>query len=212
MKQQRSRGTGRRYPLTMICTIYRLARSSVYAAAPGPALGPPGKRGPKTRVSDSDLVEEIRAVLAACPFHGEGYRKVRARLAHRGLAVGGKRVLRVMRMHGLLAPRRLGPPNGNPAHDGTITTDRPDVMWGTDATRFYTERDGWCWFFGAIDHHLDEVVGWHTAKLGDRWAALEPIRQGSAMPLGGSAKRWRGAWRSGATGARSTLLMPGSTR
>jgi len=34
-------------------------------------------------------------------------------------------------------------------------------MWGTDATRFYTERKGWCWFFGAIDHHLDEVVGWH---------------------------------------------------
>jgi hypothetical protein len=23
-------------------------------------------------------------------------------------------------------------------------------MWGTDATRFYTEQDGWCWFFGAI--------------------------------------------------------------
>jgi hypothetical protein len=39
------------------------------------------------------------------------------------------------------------------------------------------ERDSWCWFFGAIDHHLDEVIGWHTAKLGDRWAALEPIRQ-----------------------------------
>jgi hypothetical protein len=51
-------------------------------------------------------------------------------------------------------------------------------MWGTDATRFYTEREGWCWFFGAIDHHLDEVVGWHTAKRGDRWAALEPIRCG----------------------------------
>jgi transposase InsO family protein len=135
-------------------------------------------------VSDGDLVEEIRAVLAACPFHGEGYRKVRARLAHRGRAVSGKRVLRLMRTHGLLAPRRLGPPNGNPAHDGTITTDRPDVMWGTDATRFYTERDGWCWFFGAIDHHLDEVVGWHTAKLGDRWAALEPIRQGVRHAFG----------------------------
>jgi hypothetical protein len=178
MSRQRSAGTGRRFPLTMICTICRLARSSVYAAALAPLLGPPGKRGPKTRVSDGELVEEIRAVLAACPFHGEGYRKVRARLAHRGRAVGGTRVLRRMRTHGLLAPRRLGPPNGNPAHDGTITTDRPDVMWGTDATRFYTERDGWCWFFGAIDHHLDEVVGWHTAKLGERWAALEPIRQG----------------------------------
>ena len=76
------------------------------------------------------------------------------------------------------------PPNGNPAHDGTIITDRPDVMWGTDATRFYTEQDGWCWFFGAIDHHLDEVVGWHTAKLGDRWAALEPIRQGVRHAFG----------------------------
>src|SRR5437870_5111900 len=117
-----------------------------------------------------------------------------------------------MRTHGLLAPRRLGPPNGNPAHDGTIITDRPDVMWGTDATRFYTERDGWCWFFGAIDHHLDEVVGWHTAKLGDRWAALEPIRQGVRHAFGGSAKTWRGAWRSAATGARSTSPTPGSTR
>src|SRR5439155_496893 len=46
----------------------------------------------------------------------------RARLAHRGLQLGGKRVLRLMRAHGLLAPRRLGPPNGDPAHAGTITT------------------------------------------------------------------------------------------
>src|SRR5947199_8689589 len=189
MKQERSPGTGRRYPLTMICPIYRLARSSVYATLPGSSRGPTGKRGPKTRVSDAELVEEIRAVLAACPFHGEGYRKVRARLAHRGRAVSGKRVLRLMRAHGLLAPRRLGPPNGNPAHDGTIITDRPDVMWGTDATRFYTERDGWCWFFGAIDHYTTEVMGWHVAKIGDRWAALEPIRQGMTTSFGSIAPK-----------------------
>ena len=109
---------------------------------------------------------------------------MRARLAHRGYAASGKRVLRLMRAHGLMAPRRLGPPNGNPAHEGTITTDRPDVMWGTDGTRFYTEHDGWCGFFGAIDHHLAEVVGWHVAKLGDRWAALEPIRQGVRHAFG----------------------------
>src|SRR5262245_27271428 len=136
MRQQPSPGTGRRYSLTMICGVYRLARSLVYAAVPAPAPRSTAKRGPKRRVSDAELVEESRAVLAACPFHGEGYRKVRARLAHRGRAASGKRVLRLMRTHGLLAPRRLGPPNGNPAHDGTIITDRPDVMWGTDATRF----------------------------------------------------------------------------
>ena len=105
-------------------------------------------------------------------------------IAHRGLAVGGKRVLRLMRQHQLLAPRRLGPPNGDPAHAGTITTTRPDEMWGTDATRFYTEADGWCWFFGAIDHYSDDIVGWHTAKLGDRWAALEPMRQGVRHAFG----------------------------
>ena len=51
MRQRRSPGTGRRYALAMICGVYRLARSSA--------------------VSDADLVTEIRAVLAACPFHGE---------------------------------------------------------------------------------------------------------------------------------------------
>ena len=179
MRTHLSPGTGRRYPLRLICEVYRVARSSVYAGGrPQPPERLLQKRGPKTRWSDAEVVDGIRTVLASCPFHGEGYRKVRARLVHREMAVGGKRVLRLMRQHGLLAPRRLGPPNGNPAHDGTITTDRPDVMWGTDATRFSTEQDGWCWFFGAVDHYTNEVVGWHVAKIGDRWAALEPIRQG----------------------------------
>jgi transposase InsO family protein len=174
----------------MICAVWRVARSSVYAAsaAARPSAGTPGKRGPKPEVSDAAIVAAIREILAASPFHGEGYRKVRARLARRSLRVGGKRVLRLMRAHGLLAPRRLGSPHGNPAHDGTIITERPDEMWGTDATRFYTEQDGWCWFFGAIDHHGDELVGWHVAKLGDRWAALEPIRQGVRHAFGAFRK------------------------
>jgi putative transposase len=181
--------TSRRYPLRMICGVWRVARSSVYAAVlPPAASAAPGKRGPKTRVSDADLVAAIRGILRETPFHGEGYRKVRARLAHRGLTMGGKRVLRLMRQYHLLAPRRLGPPNGDPAHAGTIITTRPDEMWGTDATRFYTEDDGWCWFFGAIDHHTDELLGWHVAKLGDRWAALEPIRQGVRHAFQGFSK------------------------
>jgi transposase InsO family protein len=168
----------------------RAPRSTVYRAMrPMPAAPVvAAKRGPKTPLSDAAIVEAIRAVLAATPFHCEGYRKVRARLAHRGLAIGGKRVLPLMRAHHLLAPRRLGPPNGDPAHGGTITTTRPDEMWGTDATRFYTDEAGWCWFFGAIDHCVDELVGWHTAKIGDRWAALEPLRQGVRQVFGRFAK------------------------
>ena len=70
MRQQRSPGTGRRYPLTMICATYRLARSSVYAGPSAAPREPTGKRGPKTVISDAELVTEIRAVLAACPFMG----------------------------------------------------------------------------------------------------------------------------------------------
>jgi len=188
MKGTISPSTGRRYPLTLICEVYRVARSSGYAARTSVISMAAFKRGPRTKWNDEEVVEGIGAVIAGSPFHGEGYRKVRARLAYRGICVGGKRVLRLMRLHGLLAPRQLGPPNGNRAHDGTIITGRPDVMWGTDGTRFYTERDGWCWFFGAVDHGIDEVVGWHTAKIGDRWAALEPIRQGVRYAFGGFGK------------------------
>ena len=104
MRDVISLGTGRRYPLTMICAVFRVPRSTVYrTTASAPAVPQfAAKRGPKTARSDAEVVAAIRAVLAATPFHGEGYRKVRARLAHRGLAIGGKRVLRLMRQASLL--------------------------------------------------------------------------------------------------------------
>jgi putative transposase len=188
MRTQTSPTTGRRYPLTMVCTIFRVPRATVYAQTAVTVEGAPGKRGPHTPGSDADLVAAIRRVLAETPFHGEGHRKVRVRLRALGWRVGKNRVLRLMRGQGLLAPQRAGHPHGDPAHPGTITTERPNVMWGTDATRFYTEREGWCWFFGAIDHASDDIVGWHVAKIGDRWAALEPIHQGVRAAFGAFGK------------------------
>ncbi|MBI1967143.1 MAG: DDE-type integrase/transposase/recombinase [Gemmatimonadetes bacterium] len=193
-----SPATGQRYPVTMICTMWRVARSTVYARRlaetglnrdalrasqsddrhGGRDRGTPAKRGPRTPLDDATLLVEIRAVLKASGFCTEGHRKVRARLRPRGIRVGKARVLRLMRQANLLAPTRRRHRRGDRAHAGTITTPRPDELWGTDATRFYTRREGWCWFFGAIDHGVEDIVGWHVAKVGDRWAALEPIRQG----------------------------------
>src|SRR5207249_11135425 len=56
--------------------------------------------------------------------------------------------------------------------------------WGNHATPVYTEADGLWWFLGGIDHYSDDIVGRHTAKLGDRWAALEPLRQGVRHAFG----------------------------
>jgi transposase InsO family protein len=187
MTTQMSPATGRQYPLTMICTVFGVPRATVYAQTTVTVVAR-AKRGPRTSGTDDDLVAAIRLVLAETPFHGEGHRKVRVRLRALGWRVGKNRVLRLMRVHRLLAPQRPGHPHGDPAHAGTITTERPNVMWGTDATRFYTAREGWCWFFGAIDHASDDIVGWHVAKVGDRWAALEPIHQGVHRAFGAFGK------------------------
>ena len=99
------------------------ARRTALAAAPL-------ERGPKARCSDATLVDEIRAVLAAAPFLGEGHRKLWARLRWQGVRTSKVRVLRLMREAQLLAPTRAGRAHGPTAHDGTITTERPNQMWG----------------------------------------------------------------------------------
>jgi putative transposase len=68
---------------------------------------------------DAALVEAIRALLAASPFHGEGYRKIWARLRFAGVRTSRRRVLRLTREHGLQAPGRVGRPHDPRAHDMT---------------------------------------------------------------------------------------------
>lgn len=40
---------------------------------------------------------------------------------------------------------------------------------------FFTLEDGWVWIFTAIEHWNAECLGWHVCKIGDRYAALQPI-------------------------------------
>ena len=72
----------------------------------------------------------------------------------------------------------MGQAHGPKAHDGTITTAAPDVMWGTDMTATVTVGEGTAYVFVAVDHCTTECVGLHAAKRGNRFEALEPIRQG----------------------------------
>jgi transposase InsO family protein len=136
---------------------------------------------------DAALVEAIRAVLAGSPFHGEGHRKVRARLRVTGLRTSRRRVLRLMRENNLLAPSRVGAPRGPRAHDGTIIPERVDRMWGTDLTTTIT-KEGQVAVFVAVDHCSAECVGIHAAKRATRFEALEPIRQGVRRCFGGFAQ------------------------
>jgi transposase InsO family protein len=136
---------------------------------------------------DAELLEAIRAVLAASPFHGEGHRKVWARLRYGGVRTSRRRVLRLMREAGLLAPSRSGSPRGPRAHDGTIIPATLDTMWGTDLTTTIT-GEGQAAVFVAVDHRSAECVGIHAALRADRFEALEPLRQGVRRHFGGFAK------------------------
>jgi putative transposase len=161
-------------PVSLVCRVLGAPRSTIYARRVG-AAELPGRPGPATSISDAELVRLIRRVLEDSPFAGEGYRKVRARLRREhGVQVSGKRVLRLLRREGLLAPQRVRGRRRPRPHDGTIIPDRPNVRWGTDATMAWTRVDGWVWVFACIDHYTAEAWA-HVAKTGDRFAALQPV-------------------------------------
>jgi putative transposase len=177
MSRASSPGIGKPYGLARVCRVWRAARSTVYRHRAPPREVPPRRPGPVGPMPDADLAAAIRAVLAASPFHGEGHRKVWARLRHAGVRTSKRRVLRLMGAHDLLAPSRVGSPRGPRNHDGTIIPDAVDIMWGTDLTTTWT-GEGQAAVFVAIDHCSAECVGLHAALRATRFEALEPIRQG----------------------------------
>ncbi len=183
MSQTHSPSGGRRYGLQRVCRVWKLPRSTVYEQRKRHTLAPElrpaaRRRGPEGPCTDAPLLDAIRVVLAESPFHGEGYRKVWARLRFKGIRTSKQRIRRLMRQHGLQAPQRAGHPHGPKAHDGTIIPQQPNVMWGTDLTSTMTVEEGQAAVFVAVDHYSGECVGIHASGSATRFEALEPIRQG----------------------------------
>ena len=78
MSQTISLGVERPYGIQQVCRIWEQARSSFYHAARQASdtnpQAAPRRRGPRPSISDEDLLELIRADLAASPFTCEGHR------------------------------------------------------------------------------------------------------------------------------------------
>src|SRR3954463_16443776 len=208
MSRTVSPSSGRPYGLARVCRVWRAARATIYRHLSSSRPEPPRRPGPVGPMPDPALLEAIRAVLGASPFHGEGHRKVWARLRVAGLRTSKRRVLRLMRAHDLLAPTRVGAPRGPRNHDGTIIPEAADTMWGTDLTTTIT-GEGQVAVFVAVDHYSAECVGIHAARRATRFEALEPIRQG-VRP---AAPRVRGLGsRSARACAAALAALPGESR
>ena len=185
MSRQVSPSTDQVYGLRRVTRLWGLSRATIYRHRLEPIARK--KPGPLGAMSDEDLVAAIRQLLQDSPFHGEGHRKLWARLRFAGIRTSRRRVLRLMREHDLLAPQRVGRPRGPRAHDGTITTERVDLMWGTDLTSVMT-GEGQAAVFVAVDHCSAECVGVHASRRADRFEALEPVRQAVRERFGAFAR------------------------
>jgi hypothetical protein len=115
-----SPGTNRRHLLTMICEVWRVPRSSVYAAN-----GAAGVHRASARATRAEADDEGRRTGAGDSDGARRHAVPRRRLPE------GPRAARAWRPGGQRqagpppsapGPTAAGPPNGDPAHAGTIVT------------------------------------------------------------------------------------------
>lgn len=169
-------------PLKTVCRVAGVSRSAAHeqrrrrraSAAELPARRRPGPVG---ALPDTELLAEIRRDLDASPFVGEGHRKVWARLRRQqGIRTSRKRVLRLTREAGLLAPTPQVRKRSQRLHESTITVEVPDTLWATDATEAWTRAEGRCAVFVLVDHASNEV--WYdAARRMDHFAAADLLRE-----------------------------------
>ena len=193
MSQALSPSFARCYGLARVARVWKISRAGVYRSLKETQPNTSARRpGPVGACSDAELADHVRRQIDASRLHGEGYRKFWARLRFAGVRASPRRVRRVMRENGLLAPHRVLRTEAK-LHDGTIVTDKVNEMWGTDMTQTITIREGRANVFVAVEHANSEVVGIHASRSVNRFEALEPMRQGCASVLRSHRARG-GAW------------------
>ena len=186
MSRAVSPSADRVYGLARVTRCWGVSRASLYRHR-RTRSGPRGRPGPMGPCDDAALLGHIRTAISESRFSGEGYRKIWARLRFAGIRSSPGRVRRVMRDNALLAPHRVCQRPATP-HDGTITSQAVDAMWGTDMTQTVTLAEGVAHVFVAVDHCNSECVGIHADHSANRFQALEPIRQGVHKHFGAIAQ------------------------
>ena len=138
---------------TFFSRAFGLSRSSLYRPF-----------GEKPRKGDVRLVAAIKDILATKPRYG--YRQVTNRLRRKRVVVNNKRVLRLMRTHGLLCKplrrprwRGLKSASGDLPNLSKFTPTAPDQLWLTDIT-FVPLRGRWAYLAVMLDAYSRRCIGW----------------------------------------------------
>jgi putative transposase len=144
-------------------------------------------------VAEARLVERIKEICAEWPCYG--YRRVTAELQATGSRVNHKKVMRLMRAHGLtVRPRRRYMATTDSDHDGPIFPNLaqdvmpsgPNELWVADLT--YIEiAVGFVYLAVILDAWSRRVVGYAISRRIDARLALAALRAAIASrqpPIG----------------------------
>lgn len=168
----------------MICKVFKISRATWYRIQKETPYSVDQRRGPKPPISDDILEGEIKGVIWDPDSLDYGYRRVWAILRFdRNLIVGQKRIQKIMQRHEWqCATPHHNAPRGH--REGTVEKPASNMVWGTDGSKFWTEEDGWCWFFLVIDHHDREIMSHRITKDGTARAALDALEMATITRFG----------------------------
>ena len=141
----------------------------------------------QTRGSRADRSQDAEIVTACGEKPAYGYRRVAWWLGRQhGLAVNGKRVLRVMRERGLLVRQRRFQISRRKDW-GKVEAPCPNQVWQSDMTKIWAGPNvGWAYLVSVIDCCTREIVGWDLSLRCRSDEALAALNRAvlSALPLG----------------------------
>jgi putative transposase len=122
---------------------------------------------------NAPIVRRIGQIKADHPFWG--YRRVWAHLRYvDGVDLNQKRVLRLMRLHGLtVKPHRLLKAKRLSTKPKPRPT-RPNEWWGIDMTKVLTDS-GWAYLVIVLDWYSKKVVGHHCGSTATSRQWLEAV-------------------------------------
>ena len=133
-------------------------------------------------IEEARLVERIKEICAEWPSYG--YRRVTAQLHAEGILANHKKVMRLMREHGLsVRPRRRFVATTDSDHDGPIFPNLakdvlpagPNQLWVADIT-YIAIATGFVYLAAILDAWSRRVVGYAIGRRIDARLALAALR------------------------------------
>jgi putative transposase len=165
------------YPVHALCRCLGVSRSGYYAWR---------QRPPSTRAqTDARLTRQLR-VLHADSRGTYGRPRLQRALRHQGIAVGAKRIGRLMRAAGLRARgrRRFRVTTGHRRSDRVAPNHlrrrfvpaRLNAAWAGDITACWT-REGWSYLAIVMDLTSRHIVGWALERTLDTTVVIRALQR-----------------------------------